>query len=84
MSAFAVGAVQDRPVVLTDENGNKSIEIRQVLPICMAFDHRTLDFGEAIPFMKRLDDIFENPEQIHSWKGEEKNQQYREFINTAV
>ena len=26
--AFGVGAVQDRPVVVTDENGNKSIEIR--------------------------------------------------------
>lgn len=84
VAAFGVAAVQDRPVAVTDENGNKSIEIRQVLPICIAFDHRALDFGEAIPFMKRLDEIFENPEQIHSWKGEEKNEKYREFTVTAV
>jgi pyruvate dehydrogenase E2 component (dihydrolipoamide acetyltransferase) len=84
VTAFGVGAVQDRPVVVTDENGNKSIEVRQVLPICIAFDHRALDFGEVVPFMKRLDDIFYNPEQIHSWKGEEKNRKYHEFTITAV
>ncbi len=84
VSAFGVGAVQDRPVVVTDENGEKSIEIRQVLPICIAFDHRALDFGEAIPFIKRLDNIFENPEQIHNWKGAEKDSRFSEFKVTAV
>lgn len=84
VTAFGVAAVQDRPVVITDKNGNKSIEVRQVLPICIAFDHRALDFGEVIPFMKRLDEIFENPEQIHTWKGKEKNEKYREFTVTAV
>ncbi len=84
VSAFGVGAVQDKPVVVTDKNGSKSIEIRQVLPICIAFDHRALDFGEAVPFIKRLDDIFANPSQIHSWKGEEKDKKYREFTGKAV
>ena len=37
------------------------------MPICIAFDHRALDFGDIVPFLERLDDIFENPEQIHSW-----------------
>ena len=32
---------------------NNKIEIRQILPICIAFDHRALDFGEIAPFMKR-------------------------------
>lgn len=82
--AFGIGAVQDRPVVVTDEHGNKNIEIRQVLPICIAFDHRALDFGEAVPFIKRLDNIFANPKQIHNWKGEEKNIKCREFTIKAV
>ena len=82
--AFGVGAVQDKPVVVTDKNGEKSIEIRQVLPICIAFDHRALDFGEAVPFIKRLDDIFANPRQIHFWKGTEKNDKYLRFTSTAV
>lgn len=67
ITAFAVGAVQDKPVVVTNEFGKKEVEARQVLPICIAFDHRALDFGDIVPFLERLDDIFENPEQIHSW-----------------
>lgn len=67
--AFGVGAVQKKPAVTAD---NK-IEVRQILPICIAFDHRALDFGEITPFMKRLEEIFENPEIIFSWRSEKRN-----------
>jgi len=73
VTAFAVGAVQDKPVVVTDAFGKKDVEARQVLPICIAFDHRALDFGDVVPFLERLDDIFENPAQIHSWVSNEKS-----------
>ncbi len=66
--AIALGAVQDKPVVIVNENGEKEIAIRQVMPLCIAFDHRALDFGEIVPFIKRLDEIFEAPEIIHTWK----------------
>ena len=69
VSAFAVGAVQDKPLVVKDENGNKNIEIRKVLPICIAFDHRVLDFGDVVPFMQRLDEIFANPEVLRGWEA---------------
>ena len=82
--AFGVGAVQEKPVVVTDDRGIKSIEVRQVLPICIAFDHRALDFGEVVPFIKRLDNILDYPKQIHSWKGTEKDKKYREFTVTAI
>lgn len=68
VTAFAVGAVQDRPAVVTNEFGEKSIEARQILPICIAFDHRALDFGDIVPFLERLDGIFEKPQQIQNWK----------------
>lgn len=74
VTAFAVGAVQDKPVVVTDAFGKKQVEARQVLPICIAFDHRALDFGDVVPFLKTLDGIFENPKVMHTWKGQEKNQ----------
>lgn len=45
-----------------------------VLAICIAFDHRALDFGDIVPFLKTLDGIFENPKVMHTWKGQEKNQ----------
>lgn len=66
--AIALGAVQDKPVVVANETGEKEIAIRQVMPLCIAFDHRALDFGEIVPFIKRLDEIFEAPEIIHTWR----------------
>ncbi|GAA0067110.1 TPA: 2-oxo acid dehydrogenase subunit E2 [Clostridium perfringens] len=60
------GAILEKPGVYIDENGEKTIGIRKVLPICLAFDHRALDFGEIIPFIKKLDSIFENPNILKS------------------
>lgn len=74
--AFGVGAVQDKPVVITDAFGGKHIEARQILPICIAFDHRALDFGDIVPFLQTLDAIFENPQVIHSWVEREKAQMF--------
>lgn len=67
VSAFAVGAVQDKPLVVTNDFGEKSVEARQVLPICIAFDHRAIDFGDIVPFLKRLDGIFANPSEMNLW-----------------
>lgn len=61
------GAILEKPGVYIDENGEKAIGIRKTLPICLAFDHRALDFGEIIPFMKKLDSIFENPNILKSF-----------------
>lgn len=66
-TAFAVNAVQDKPVVVKNENGEKSIEIRQILPITVAIDHRALDYGDCVPFFKKLDEFLKNPEILHSW-----------------
>lgn len=74
VTAFGVGAIQDKPVVVTDAFGEKYVEARQVLPICIAFDHRALDFGDIIPFLQALDSIFENPQIMYTWKGKEKNE----------
>ncbi len=68
-TAFAVNAIQDRPVVVTDDSGNKKIEIRQIMPITVAIDHRALDYGDCVPFFERLDEIFASPQVILSWYG---------------
>ncbi|MBN2653346.1 MAG: 2-oxo acid dehydrogenase subunit E2 [Spirochaetales bacterium] len=66
---FVIGlnAIQDRPAVYTDENGKQQIGIRKILPLCLTFDHRALDFADLIPFQDRLDSIFTNPEEILKW-----------------
>ncbi len=65
--AIAVGAIQKKPVVKQDENGMDIVAPGKVLPLCIAFDHRALDFGDIVPFTKKMDEIFGNPEIIHSW-----------------
>lgn len=70
VAAFAVGAVQEKPAVVTDKLGKKTVEARQVLPITIVVDHRAADFGDVIPFIKKMDEIFARPDVIFSWKGE--------------
>ena len=68
VSAIAFGAIQDKPIVVYNEQGEKEIAIRQIVPFTIEFDHRALDFGDIVPFLQKLDEIFENPEVISEWK----------------
>ncbi len=62
-----MGAIQKKPVVITDENGNDTIGIGQIMPIDLVFDHRAVDFGDVVPFIQRLEEIFKNPEEMFNW-----------------
>jgi pyruvate dehydrogenase E2 component (dihydrolipoamide acetyltransferase) len=68
VTAFGINAAQKRPIIVKDENGNDKIDIGYVMPITIAIDHKALDYGDVIPFVQKLDEIFENPEIIHSWR----------------
>ena len=60
--AIGLSALQKKPVVIKDENGEERVEVRTILPICICFDHRALDFGEIQPFISRMEEIFKKPE----------------------
>lgn len=62
-SVIGIGAIQKVPVV--DENGN--VAPGNKIPLTLAFDHRAIDMGDVAPFMKKLDEIFANPEIIKEW-----------------
>lgn len=66
VSVIGLGAVQEKPVVEVVD-GEKKIGIGKILPICIAFDHRAIDMGEVIPFIKKLDEIFDKPEVVKEW-----------------
>ena len=67
VSAFAINAIQKKPIVTEDEFGSDKIEIRKILPITIAIDHRALDYGDCVPFFEKLDEIFSNPHMIFEW-----------------
>lgn len=60
-------AVQDREYVYKNEKGEIEIGTKKILPINLMFDHRIGGFNDILPFIKRLDNIFENPKQIREW-----------------
>jgi len=62
-----IGGLAERPGVATDYKGAKEIKPRQFLPINLMFDHRALDYGDLVPFMRRLDEIFADPSLMMGW-----------------
>lgn len=61
--AIGIGAIRHTPVC--DEDGTIRAGIR--LPLTICFDHRALDMGDVVPFMKKLDEIFQNPSVLKEW-----------------
>ena len=67
ISSVGIGAMVERPGVITHTDGSKEIALRKYIPFLILFDHRALDYGDIVPFMKRLDEIFANPEEMKGW-----------------
>ncbi|MCL2690676.1 MAG: 2-oxo acid dehydrogenase subunit E2 [Candidatus Bathyarchaeota archaeon] len=65
--AIGMGSIQEKPGVIKNENNEKSIGIRKVIPLCLAFDHRALNFGAIVPFIQRVEYIFEHSELLETW-----------------
>lgn len=59
VAILAVGKMMDKPVVIDGK-----IEIRKILPLSLAFDHRVLDGAEAARFATRLIQLLEDPEAL--------------------
>ncbi len=57
----------DKPVVVTNEIGEKEIAIRTILPMTVLFDHRACEYGDIVGFLDRIQNICDNPEQIMEW-----------------
>lgn len=63
IAAIAIGAGKKEPVVKQDG----TIGVATKLALTIAFDHRALDLGDVVPFMRKLDEIFANPGILKDW-----------------
>jgi pyruvate dehydrogenase E2 component (dihydrolipoamide acetyltransferase) len=63
---IGVGPLTERPGCVT-VSGEKKIAPRKFIAFNILFDHRALDYGDVVPFMKRLDEIFARPEDLKFW-----------------
>lgn len=59
---LGTGAIQKRPVVVTDAEGNDAIAIRPMVYLSFVFDHRILDGASADAFLSKV------KETLEGWK----------------
>ncbi|WP_435365505.1 2-oxo acid dehydrogenase subunit E2 [Haloarchaeobius sp. DYHT-AS-18] len=61
---LALGAIKKKPRVVTDENGEDSIEIRHVMTLSLSFDHRIVDGAYAAQFTNKVKEYLSNPKLL--------------------
>ena len=66
-SCMAFCRVRDEQYVYKDEKGEIQIGTKKILPFTLLFDHKIGGFPDIVPFLKRMDEILENPEIVRSW-----------------
>lgn len=64
---MAMGSARDTDYAFKNEQGVVDIATKKLLPITLMFDHRIGAFNDVMPFIKKLDEIFQNPEIIRNW-----------------
>ena len=56
--------IEDRPVVLRSEHGEKEIAIRPMMYVALTYDHRVVDGREAVQFLVKVKELIEDPEAL--------------------
>jgi len=54
VAILGTGAVVKRPVVVTDENGQDVISVRQMVYLALTYDHRLVDGADAARFLSAI------------------------------
>jgi len=62
VAILGVGAIEKRPVVVTDDRGDDALGIRTVGYLALSFDHRLIDGADADKFMAALKKTLEKGE----------------------
>jgi pyruvate dehydrogenase E2 component (dihydrolipoamide acetyltransferase) len=66
VAILATGAIQKRPVVVEDPDTGPSIAIRDMVYLCLTYDHRLIDGADAARFVTEVSQVVET----HDWAGE--------------
>ncbi|MBO5462497.1 MAG: 2-oxo acid dehydrogenase subunit E2 [Clostridia bacterium] len=64
---MAMGVIKDSDYAFRNEKGEVDIGTKKLLPITLMFDHRIGAFNDVMPFIKKLDEIFQNPQIMREW-----------------
>jgi pyruvate dehydrogenase E2 component (dihydrolipoamide acetyltransferase) len=61
---LAIGEIKRKPRVVTDDDGDESIEPRSVLTLSLSFDHRLIDGAVGAQFTNAVMEYLEDPELL--------------------
>ena len=61
---LGLGAGRMQPAVAKNKDGNHEIVPRLIMPIVLCFDHRVVDGGDAIRFLKVIIDSLGDPDEL--------------------
>ena len=64
VAILGMGAAGMKPVVVGAEKEGFRIEPRLMMPLVVCIDHRILDGADAIPFMRMVVELLEDPEAL--------------------
>ena len=66
---MAFDAVVKRPVVVSDEDGEDAIAVRQMTNLSISWDHRIIDGAEAAKFLSYLKSLLEEADFTSDLSG---------------
>jgi len=61
-AGIGIGPVYEQLVIV-----NGAISAHKFLPLCIVANHCAVDYGDEVPFIKRVEDICSSPEIIRNW-----------------
>jgi pyruvate dehydrogenase E2 component (dihydrolipoamide acetyltransferase) len=64
VAILGMGAAAMQPAVTGNEKDGYQIVPRLLMPLVLCIDHRVLDGADAIPFMRKIVELLEDPEQL--------------------
>ena len=62
--AIGLGAMTRKPVVIADSEGREDIQIRNILPMTVCFDHRAMDLEHVRPFIEKVNGLCKDPSPL--------------------
>lgn len=56
--------IEDRPMVVVNDTGDKEVAIRPMMYVALSYDHRIVDGREAVQFLVKVKQLIEDPEEL--------------------
>lgn len=64
VAILGLGQGRMQPTVITDQRREHKIVPRLIMPIVLCFDHRVVDGGDSIRFLRLIIDALEDPDEL--------------------